>query len=122
VWEVLRGQMWLGDEPLLAKMQRRLGAKRSSGDVSPAQREPARPNCLQKLPGHLIFRAMRCSITSARGRAVVRFICCAGWCTNRSSRWRGVPEYPPHGHHKFGPRRKAPDRKSPCRSCWITIT
>ena len=62
VWEGLRGQMWLGDEPFRAKMQRRLGAKRSA-DVSRAQREPARTrtNCLQKLPGHLIFRAMRCS-------------------------------------------------------------
>jgi len=73
-----RGQMWLGDEPFRAKMQRRLGAKRSA-DVSRAQREPARPNCLQKLPGHLIFRAMRCSTAATRRRIVVRFICCGGW-------------------------------------------
>jgi hypothetical protein len=43
VWEDLRGQMWLGDEPFRAKMQRRLGAKRRA-DVSRAQRTPARPN------------------------------------------------------------------------------
>jgi hypothetical protein len=39
-----RGQMWLGDEPFRAKMQRRLGGKRSA-DVSRAQREPARTAC-----------------------------------------------------------------------------
>jgi hypothetical protein len=27
VWEGSRGQMWLGDEPFRAKMQRRLGAR-----------------------------------------------------------------------------------------------
>lgn len=43
VWEGLRGQMWLGDEPFRSKMQRRLGVKRSA-DVSRAQREPARPS------------------------------------------------------------------------------
>jgi hypothetical protein len=60
VWEDLRGQMWLGDEPFRAKMQRRLAAART------------RTNCLQKLLGHLLFRA-------TRRRFVVRFICCDGW-------------------------------------------
>jgi hypothetical protein len=43
VWEGLRGQMWLGDAPFRAKIERRLGAERRA-DVSRAQREPARPN------------------------------------------------------------------------------
>jgi hypothetical protein len=68
VWEDLRGQMWLGDEPFRAKIPRAARA-----------RPPARTNCSQKLLGHLIFRAMRCSTAATRGRIAVRFICCGGW-------------------------------------------